>query len=75
MKLNFYMDNVKRLGGERNIHFNFIDATEQLRRMKKRLAKKRAEHKIRRPLLETLNSYLEASRCRTLEKFIKEAKT
>jgi hypothetical protein len=42
--------------------------------MKKRLAKKRAEHKIKRPLLETLNSYLEASRCRTLEKFTKEVK-
>jgi hypothetical protein len=70
MKLNFYMDNVRRLGGEKNVHFNFVSNGMERKRMIKRLYKKRADQKVKRPLLETLNSYLEARRCKTLENFI-----
>ncbi|MDH5483490.1 MAG: hypothetical protein OEY22_11545 [Candidatus Bathyarchaeota archaeon] len=72
MKLNFYLptDTSKRIGGERNIHFKFIDHATEEKRMRKKEYKKRYEYKIKSPLLETLNSCIEASRCRTLDKFI-----
>jgi hypothetical protein len=71
MKLNFYIpnDTPKYAGGRRQIDFRFADrATEEKRRRKKQY-KKRYEYKIKRPLLETLNSYIEASKCRTLDNF------
>jgi len=76
MKLNFYMpqSTPKRVGGERNAHFRFIDHATEMKRMRKKGYKKRYEYKIKHPLLETLNSYIEATKCRTLDKFIEEVK-
>jgi hypothetical protein len=72
MKLNFYIpqSTLKRVGGERNIHFKFIDHATEMKRMRKKEYKKRYEYEIKRPVLETLNSYIEATKCRTLDKFI-----
>jgi len=74
MKLNFYIptNTSKYVGGERNIHFIFIDRRTEEKRLRKKQYKKRYDYKIKRPLLETLNSYIEASKCKTLDKFTKE---
>jgi hypothetical protein len=76
MKLNFYISQSTPayVGGERNKHFIFIDQRAEAKRMRKKQYKKRHKYMIQRPLLETLQSYIEASKCRTLEKFIKEVK-
>jgi hypothetical protein len=76
MKMTFYTQTTPiRNGGERNIHFKFIDHRTEVKRMKKKIYKRRHAYLITRPLLETLNSYIEASKCKTLEKFIQEVKT
>jgi hypothetical protein len=76
MKLNFYIPQTtpQYIGGERNIHFKFIDQRTEMKRMRKKQYKERHKYMIQRPLLETLQSYIEASKCRTLEQFIKEVK-
>jgi hypothetical protein len=76
MKLNFYTPQTSPtyVGGERNKHFIFIDQRTEAKRMRKKQYKKRQKYMIQRPLLETLQSYIEASKCRTLDKFIKEVK-
>lgn len=76
MKLNFYIpnDTPKYAGGRRQIDFRFVDRETEEKRRRKKQYKKRYEYKIKRPLLETLNAYIEASKCRTLDKFIRGEK-
>ncbi len=76
MKLNFYIQSniPKYVGGRRQIDFRFVDRATEEKHMRKKQYKKRYEYKIKRPLLETLNSYIEAAKCRTLDKFIKGEK-
>jgi hypothetical protein len=70
MKLNFYTQTApQRIGGERNVHFKFIDNATEKKRMKKKQYKKWHEYRVKRPLLETLNSYIEARKCKTLDLF------
>jgi len=70
MKLNFYIGNTpKRIGGEKNKDFIYIDETTVKKHMKKRIAKQRAKELIKRPLLQTLLGFIEASRCKTLNQF------
>ena len=71
MRLDFYMpsNTLKQIGGRRNIDFIYIDKMMVKKRMKKRQQRQRTEELIRRPLLQTLLGFIEASRCRTLEKF------
>ena len=71
MKLNFYIpnDTPKYVGGRRQIDFRFVDRATEEKRMRKKQYKKRYEYKVKRPLLETLNSYIEAAKCRTLDNF------
>ena len=79
LKLNFYTQTTpKYVGGERNIHFKFIDNATERKHIRKKQYKKWHEYKIKRPLLETLNSYIEACKCKTLDQFApikKEVKT
>jgi hypothetical protein len=73
MKLNFYTQTTPTYaGGERNTHFKFIDQRTQVKRMKKKYYKKRSEYLITHPLVQTLTGYIEASKCKTLEKFIEK---
>lgn len=76
MKLNFYISQSTPtyVGGERNKHFIFIDQRTEAKRMRKKQYKKRQKYMIQRPLLETLQSYIEATKCRTLDLFIEEVK-
>jgi len=74
MKLNFYILTPQRIGGERNTHFKFVDHATEKKRMKKRIYKKWHKYRIARPLLETLSSYMEASKCKTLDLFMEEVK-
>jgi hypothetical protein len=71
MKLNFYIPQTtpQYAGGERNVDFKFIDQRTEEKRMRKKQYKKRCEYKIKHPLLETLNSYIEARKCKTLDLF------
>jgi len=70
MQLNFYIGNApKRIGGEKNKDFIYVNRTTIRKRMKKRLAKKRFEQRITRPLLQTLIGFIEASKSKTLDRF------
>jgi hypothetical protein len=46
-----------------------------VKRMKEKTQKRRAKDKTMYPLRQTLNSYIEASKCRTLDKFTEEVRT
>jgi len=76
MKLNFYMPSQtpKRVGGEMNTHFTFINQYTIMRRMMKRHQKQRARMLTSRPLLQTLSGYTEARKCRTLDNFTRGEK-
>jgi hypothetical protein len=76
MKLNFYIQQNTPIyvGGERNKHFIFIDQRTEARGIRKKQYKKRHKYMIQRPLLETLQSYIEASKCQALDKFTKGVK-
>lgn len=71
MKLNFYMpsNTPKRVGGEMDKHFTFINQYTIVKRMMKKRQKQRAKMLISRPLLQTLSGYIEARKCRTLDNF------
>jgi len=72
MKLNFYIqtNQPQYTGGRRNMDFNFISKSMRDKKMRRKLSKQKVKYKIQRPLLETLNGFLEARRCKTLETFV-----
>jgi len=71
MKLNFYIltTTPKYVGGERAIHFKYVDQRTQVKKIMKKRYKKRTEYLIKRPLLQTLTGYMEARKCKTLDQF------
>jgi hypothetical protein len=72
MKLSFYMQDAPYAQGKKNIHFIFTDRNTERKRYRKKVYKKWKKYMTTRPLLETLTSYIEASKCKTLEKFIEK---
>jgi hypothetical protein len=77
MKLNFYIpiNTPQYVGGRQDIHFKYVTPQMENRRMLRKYYKRRSEYRKEHPLKYSLNSYIEAAKCRTLEKFIKEVKT
>jgi hypothetical protein len=76
MKLNFYMptDVPQYTGGRRDIHFRFVTRQVENKRMLRKYHKKQSEYRAEHPLKYSLNPYMEAAKCRTLDNFM-EVKT